>query len=286
MLRFFSPLDGENTNQVISTYCDGGVISIITSKLSDVDAARLAGTCKTIRRQSFPVRHARFSARMHEFLDTLINCRRQEVESMLNRYVKLFMFIPPEKMVIENRRTWQKFYAEDALTMMVMLKEMKKIELLLSCYARLEHTRKEVTDAKNQALAAWKPYLVEGEKDNETVVIPKEYDELAEQLIKVFLNETFPNGVPGADKNPNNPDEGTIPWDTQLSEQTEQALMSLLNRLAPEEAVKLKDHTDVALVRLAVYRSYVNNFDSFKNQQGGYDWDKLDMFCIRVMGLP
>jgi hypothetical protein len=157
--------------------------------------------------------------------------------------------------------------------------------LLLSCYARLEHTSKEVTDAKNQALAAWKPYIVEGEKDNETVVIPKEYDELAEQLIKVFHNETFPNGVPGADKNPNNPDEGTIPWDTQLSEQTEQALISLLDRLAPEEAVKLKEHIDVELFRLAVYRSYVKNFDSFKNQQGDYDWDKLDMFCIRVMGL-
>ena len=44
-------------------------------------------------------------ARMHEFLDTLINGRHQEVESMLNRYVKLFMFIPPEMMVIENRHT-------------------------------------------------------------------------------------------------------------------------------------------------------------------------------------
>jgi len=65
MLRFFSPLEGENTKQVISDYCEGGVISIITKILSDMDAARFATTCKTIRRQSFPVRHARFSARTH-----------------------------------------------------------------------------------------------------------------------------------------------------------------------------------------------------------------------------
>jgi hypothetical protein len=250
-----------------------------------VDAASFASTCKTIRRQSFPVRYARFSVHMHQFLDTLINGRYQEVKNILERYPNLFMLIPPKMMVIENRHTWQKFYAKDALTMMVMLKEMKKIQLLLVCYARLDQTRKDVTDSKNQALAAWKPYVVEGVKDNETVVVPKEYADLAEKMIKVFLKETFPNGVPGADRNPNDPDAGIIPWDTQLSEQTEQALKFLLDRLVPEEAVKLKDHIDAELVLLAVYRAYVKFFESFKNQRGDYDFDKLDMICIRVMGL-
>jgi hypothetical protein len=84
----------------------------------------------------------------------------------------------------------------------------------------------------------------------------------AQYLINVFREENFPNG--------------------NLSENAESALSFLFNLLLPKKAVKLDEDylLDPELLLLAVYRAYRDNFVSFNG-----NWDQLDAFCIRVIGL-
>lgn len=175
----------------------------------------------------------------------VIHDDRQTVSAMLDLNPELLLLTPNENCVIESQYTWQKFYAEDALTMAVKLKQVEMTELLLSYYDKLEQTY-DVIDAKNNALSAWKSYEI---VSNE-IIIPKEYEDFAQSLINVFREETFPHGVPG---------KNNVPWNIVLSQQTELALTSLLNILIPKKAVKLDEHVDVELLLLAVYKSYKKN---------------------------
>lgn len=199
-------------------------------------------------------------------LRAVVNDDRNTVEVMLNLNPELLLLSPHQNCVIESQYTWQKFCAEDALTMAVKLKQIKMIELLLSFHEDLEQTD-EAVQAKNTALSAWKPYEIV----NDEIIIPAEYDMLAESLIQIFREETFPKGVP---------DRNNIPWNIELSEPTEQAIVTLLNLLVPKKAVSLQQHIDVELLLLAVYRAYVKHFDSFNG-----NWEKLDAFSIRIIGL-
>ena len=206
---------------------------------------------------------------MPVFLQAVVDDDREKVKALLEEYPQLLLVKPGENypnLVIESKLTWQQFYAEDALTMAVKRKQIKMIELLLPYYDKLEQTE-DVIKAKEEALAAWKPYKIQ---KNE-IVIPQEYAALAQSLIDVFKEETFPNGVPGANG---------IAMNVALSEETELALSSLLNILVPKKAVKLDEHIDEELLLLALYQAYIENFAAFNN-----DWNKLDALCIRLMGL-
>jgi hypothetical protein len=199
-------------------------------------------------------------------LKAVINDDRNTVIAMLDLNPELLLISPLPDCVIENECTWQKFYAEDALKMSVKLKQLKMTELLLDYYHKLEQTD-DVIESKNKALSAWKPYEIIADE----ILIPREYELLAESLIGVFREENFANGIPG---------ENNIPRNIELSEQTESALVSLLDMLVPKQAVKLDECMDVELFLYAVYKAYVKHFDSFN-----YNWGKLEAFCIRVIGL-
>lgn len=205
------------------------------------------------------------------FLQAVINDDRETVAAMLDKMPQLLLVTPDPGLVIESQHTWQKFYAEPALTMACKLKQIKMTELLLSYYDKLPQDD-DVIKAKTAGLCAWKPYVTEENADDETVIlIPQEYASLAQSLVDAFREETFPNGIPG---------ENNIPRNIELSEPTEAALLSLLDILVPKQAVKLDECIDAELLLLAIYQAYVNNFDTF-NQ----NWNKLDALCIRVMGL-
>jgi hypothetical protein len=266
-IRFFLNEDMQD----ISSKLHGDVVRKIADILPDEDAGHLAEACKTFHRQTAPARQAKFKKRMQEFLHAVINDDRTAVKNLLDRYPKLLLAIPPSDLVIESQCTWQKFYAEDALTMAVKLKQIKMTQLLLSYYDKLPQT-KDVITTKEQALSACKLYEMQRNANGEDeIVIPEDYARLAQSLVDVFREEKFPNGVPGVNK---------IPRNIELSVPTELELTHLLDRLVPRAVVKLDEHIDVELLQLAVYKAYVKNFSSFN-----YDWGKLDALCIRVMGL-
>jgi hypothetical protein len=206
-----------------------------------------------------------------EFLQAVINDDRQTVKAMLDKMPQLLLVTPSSGLVVESQHTWQKFYAEPALTMASKLKQIKMTELLLSYYDKLPQDD-DVIKAKTAGLSAFKPYDTQENADGiKEILIPQEYASLAQSLVDVFREETFPNGTPGVNN---------IPRNIELSERTESALLSLLNILVPQQAVKLDECIDVELLLLATYQAYVNNFDTFNN-----NWAQLDALCIRVMGL-
>ncbi|HTM63106.1 MAG TPA: hypothetical protein VL360_01240 [Gammaproteobacteria bacterium] len=205
------------------------------------------------------------------FLQAVINDDRQTVKEMLDKMPQLLLVTPDPGLVIESQYTWQKFYAEPALTMACKLKQIKMTELLLSYYDKLPQDD-DVIKAKTAGLCAWKPYVNKVNDDGENeILIPQEYARLAQSLVDVFREETFPNGIPG---------ENNIPRNIELSEPTEAALLSLLDILVPKQAVKLDECIDAELLLLAIYQAYLKNFTTFN-----HNWDKLDALCIRVMGL-
>lgn len=199
-------------------------------------------------------------------LHAVINDDRRTVREMLDINPELVLLSPVQDCVVENQCTWQKFYVEDALTTAVKLKQIKMTELLLSYYEKLEQTP-DVIETKRAALSTCKFYEIV----NDEITIPQKYEDMAQLLIDLFKVENFPNGIPG---------RNDIPWNIELSDPTEFGLSCLLHFLVPKKAVKLDDHVDVELFLLAIYKSYLKNFDSFNS-----DWGKLDAFCIRVIGL-
>src|SRR3990167_730368 len=153
------------------------------------------------------------------FLQAVINDDRQTVKVMMDKMPQLLLVTPSSYLVVESQKTWQKFYAEPALTMTYKLKQIKMTELLLSYYDKLPQD--DVVKAKTAGLSAWKPYAILKNANNDAkILIPQEYTSLAQSMVDVFREETFPNGIPG---------KNNIPWKIKLSERTESALSSLLD---------------------------------------------------------
>jgi hypothetical protein len=203
------------------------------------------------------------------FLQAVIDGKQDEVRELLDNCPELLMFNPPKNLVIESKLTWQRFIAEDALTMAVKRKQPEMIELLLPYYDKLPQTE-EVIKAKEEALAAWSFYEIRAiHYVNNEIVIPREYISYANDLIDVFSRETFPNGLPGNNGNP---------CYMRLSDETELAISSLFKRLLPEKAVKA-DYLDVELALLAVYMALDSRFGTFQNR------GQRAAFCVRVIGL-
>lgn len=184
---------------------------------------------------------------------------------------ELLLLDPQYHIAIESKLTWQKFYAENPLTMAAKRKQPKMIELLLSYYDILEQT-KVVTDAIAKSLSAWKPY--EFKKDPGTgkdeIAIPPEYTSYAKSLIEVFAKEAFPYGITT---------EHGKPTYKKLSDETELFLTALLDILIPKKAVKLDDYLDVELFLLAFYQAFSDHFNLFKND------DQKVAFCVRANAL-
>ncbi len=205
------------------------------------------------------------------FFQAVIDDDRETVKHILDSQSEkllpeLLLLEPQHNMIIESQRTWQKFYAENALTMAVKRKQIKMIDLLLSYYDKLIQT-KVVEDAKAASLSAWKDYeMQKNAQGKDEIVIPDEYAFYAKSLIDTFTKETFPHGKLSK-KN------------KKLSEETELALSTLLNILLPKKPVELDDYLDIELLLLAVYKTFWDNFDAFKND------NQRDAFCIRVRGL-
>ena len=209
-------------------------------------------------------------------LHAVVNDDRKTVREMLDLNPELLLLSPHENCVIENQHTWQKFYAEDALAMAVKLRQRKMTELLLPYFDKCEQTA-DVIAVRTNAFSTWRPYETVKNGNEDEIVIPNEYEKLAELLIQVFRDEPFPNRYPVLS---NGNIDNTILWNVALSDPTEFALSCLLHRLVPKGAVKLDEHMDVELFLLAVYRAYVKHFASFND-----DWRKLCAFSIRVPGL-
>ncbi len=190
--------------------------------------------------------------RMPKFLHAVADNDTKTVREMLDVNPELLIIEPPKNLVIESKLTWNKFYAEKALTMAVKRKQLKMIELLFPYYDKLEQTD-AVNEAKAEALAAWSLY-------DDEIVIPEQYTLYLQSLIRVFSEEVnFPEAM--------------------LSEKTEKALHTLLNILLPKKAVKLDDYIDVELFLYAAYTAYQVNIKQLHN------WTQRAAFFIHVIGL-
>ncbi len=112
------------------------------------------------------------------FLQAVINDDRKTVKEMLDKMPQLLLVTPNPSLVIETQHTWQKFYAEPALTMACKLKQINMTELLLSYYDKLPQDD-DVIKAKAAGLSSYQPYVTEVNADGETVIlIPQEYTSL------------------------------------------------------------------------------------------------------------
>jgi hypothetical protein len=209
---------------------------------------------------------------LRRLLQAVIDDQQSKVSNLLEQNPRLLLTKAPRGLKIQSRYTWLTIDAEheDALSIAVKRKQIKMIELLLSYYEKLPQIDQVIT-AKQDALSAWKKYVVITSANKNQIVIPKEMDDAANRLITLFKNENFPHGVPG---------ENNIGFDVRLSEITEQALGQLLDRLAPKKAIKLDQHLDAELFLLAAIKAYCKNFESFN-----YDWTKIETCCIRLIGL-
>ncbi len=204
------------------------------------------------------------------FLQAVMDDDIETVKKCLDAEPDLISGLPDKNLVIESKLTWQKFYAETALTMAVKRKQIKMIELLLPYYDKLEQTD-DVIKAKTEALSAWVFYEIQKYAEGEDkIVIPQEYAAYAQSLIDVFKEESFPHGIPG---------NADFPMHGALSEKTENAIESLFNIVLPKKAVKLDDYIDPELFLLALCKVYRENIRTF------YNFERLNVFCIRMIGL-
>lgn len=212
-----------------------------------------------------------FKKLMAKFLQAVVDDDRDTVTAILDVNPELVFIDPSPNLIIESQLTWQKFYAENSLQMAIKCKQIEMIKILLLYYDKLEQTE-EVINTKIRALSAWEAYEIQKNAEGEDeIVIPPEYASLSQSLIDAFKEETFPNGIPGND--------GTA-MNVALGEKTELALSSLLDILVPKSAVMLDEHIDIELLLLAILKAYRDNFTSFN-----YNWNRLDAFSIRVIGL-
>jgi hypothetical protein len=189
------------------------------------------------------------------------------VKKILNARLELLLIDLPKDFVIESQCTWQRMYAENPLVMAAKRRQIKMMGLLLVYYGKLPQTD-AVMNARAKGLSAWVHYeIFENNRGQYEIVIPDKY---AKDMLDVFCEETFPNGVP---------DYSKIPTNVRLSETTEKTLESLFNDLLPECAVRLDDYFDVELLLFAVYKTYCDHLRQFQN------WNQRDAFCVRVIGL-
>lgn len=186
----------------------------------------------------------------------------ETIQRILGAFPALLL-TEPEKLEIESQCTWQRFHAENPLTMAVKRKQLNMIELLLPYYDHIGDQEAAMA-AKAASLSAWKFYTIQKnyQSGEDEIVIPKAYSDYINSLIEKFAADTVANVE-----------------DDTLSGETEKALTELFNTLLPEKAVKLDDYWDIELLLLAAYKGYVEGFDVFQH------WEQRDKFCIRVIGL-
>lgn len=192
----------------------------------------------------------------------VIDDDRETVKKLLDKNPSLVLFTPSKGIVIESKLTWQRFYIEeDVVTAAARRKQIEMIKLLLSYRDKQLEQTDLVKATRTKALSAWVFYETQtNEQGEKEIIIPEVYADYAQELINVFKKESFPGG--------------------KLSDDAEVALVSLFDRLLPENAVKLDDYLDPELLLLAVYKAYRDNFATFN-----YNWKQLDAFGIRVIGL-
>jgi hypothetical protein len=212
----------------------------------------------------------------------VIDDDRVTVRNMLNANPELLLIPLPKNFTIESQYTWQRFdlSGETLLSIAAKRHQLEMIKIMLPCFnLLLEQTdlakREEVIAEKEAALACWHEYQFYTEWNaydyyNESVskiVIPKEYADLIDKLIRIFRQETLPNGM----------DQYSY---GQLSKQTEDALAIFFKQLLPENATRLDEYLDPELLLYAAYDAgYVNHFNTFQH------WEVRDAFYIRVIGL-
>ncbi len=231
----------------------------IFSISSDAPSSQLRAAIDIANRVTFAI-----------FLEAVMDDDIETVKKCLDAEPDLISGQPDKNLVIESKLTWQKFYAENALTMAVKRKQIKMVELLLPYFDKIEQTE-DVIKAKTEALSAFVFYETKKNAQNkDEIIIPQEYAAYAQSLIEAFKEESFPHGIPG---------NAGVPMNGALSAKTDSALESLFNILLPKKAVKLDDYIDPELFLLALYKAYDDNFHEFQN------WEQRDAFCLRMIGL-
>lgn len=199
-------------------------------------------------------------------LQAVVDDDLKKVTALLDRNPALLLVDPPNDLVIESKKTWQKFYAKKPLMMATARKQLEMTKLLFSYYDKLE-TTDTLQEEKMAALSAWPTYKTQIE-DDRIFIIPQEYIDYLQWLVNLFIAETFPYGT------------NTY---VRLSEETEAGLSCLFNLLSPKSAIQLDErYVDVELLLLTAYKMYDDHFTFFDNHENLH---KANAFCIRVIGL-
>jgi hypothetical protein len=225
------------------------VVQLIADRhLTAKDTLSLALSCQQLWH---PLQTVLDKKRQQKFLQAVLDDDRMMVKKLLGRYPQLLHAVPPKNMVLESRCTWQKFIAEDALSMAVKRKQIEMIQLLLSYNDKPEQTA---------ALSAWSFYEMKiNANEEEEIVIPPAYVDIIQSMMTVFTQETF--------------------TENKCCATTEDALSQFYEMLLPEHAVRFDGYFDIELLLYAAYKMYDDHFDDFLN------WEQRNAFCIRVIGF-
>lgn len=175
----------------------------------------------------------------------VIDDHQQTVIKVAHTYPRLLLQAAPLGFAIKSQYTHQEFdlSGETLLSVAVKRKQIKMIEILLSCLSSVEQTnedKKQISDA----LSRWSPYKKTKLINNkDLIIIPIEFEVYTQLLISICINENFENNT--------------------ISSTTEIALNKLFDILLPKIPQRLDDCIDQELFLFSLYLAYYNNFDRF-----------------------
>lgn len=202
----------------------------------------------------------RHSALLHAVIDD----DREKVRRILDVHPELLIQKPKDNLTITSRYTWQKFVAEDALSMAAKRHQVQMISVMLPYFANLPDTDM-LSMAKSKLKSAWNRYdRSRDEKGNDHIVIPPAYQDCLLELVTVFTEETFPFGTEIGKR---------------LSDVTEATLTKFRDKLRPNKPIKLDHCLDPELLFYAAYRMYFDYSKEFKNE------DQQNQYCVKVVGF-
>lgn len=226
---------------------------------------------------------------MPVFLQAVIDDDAVTVKKLLDELPELLLIKPEKNLVIESKLTWKKFIAETALMMAVKLKLINMFNLLISYADQLEQSD-AVIHAKSEAFLALTSYKTEKNAYGfDKIILSEDYIDYIKTLIEVFKAEELPEFLYDERTRRSNP--------LELSDEAESAVMSLLDKLIPEKAIKLDDRIDPELLLIAADRMYEkynyaysgglnSRYPRHPNQDEGFkSFAQDDAFSLRIIGL-
>lgn len=224
------------------------IIGLIEAKLSDKNLAQFSQSCLGFYKMTKEELRLR---KFQKFLQAVLDNDKKTVINLLERDLNLLL-VKPENLIVESKKTWQRFYAEYAWQMALKRKQARMLHLLATYIHKLDKIYQKAIFTQWQTYCRKKTQEVERQNVS--------YRQLIQALADVISKEPCCYGYQG-----------------QFLESTETALTRFRNATLPEAAIKLDDYFDIHQLLIVAHEVYAFNVKVF-NQ------DQRRVFCINIIG--